>query len=407
MEMIAGHVAISPPKGVPVSDVDPYSVEILRDPEPYYAELRAKGPVVYIPKYSVLAVGRYPETKEIFSDWERFVSSRGVGLDDFAHGQSWRPNSIILEVDPPEHTAVRKVMIRAMSPKVAAGYKQMFFDEAARLINDLLTRDGFDAVGDFAEVFPTNVFPKAVGMTDVNKRHLVDYGAMVFNSLGPDNDICKATMVKAAEIIPWINAACARDRLTGDGMGGILYAAADAGDITHDEAGLLVRSFLSAGVDTTVSSIGNALICLAQHPAEFEKLKADPSLARPCFEEVLRYTSPVHTFCRTAKADTQVSGVDIAEHSKVLCVLGSANMDPDKWDSPQEFRINRKPAGHLAFGVGVHGCVGQNIARAEMEAVLTTLAQKVDRIELLEQPVWRPNNAMHALDRMMVRFHSA
>ncbi|WP_255200108.1 MULTISPECIES: cytochrome P450 [unclassified Sulfitobacter] len=407
MEMIAGHVAISPPKGVPVWDVDPYSVEILRDPEPYYAELRAKGPVVYIPKYSVLAVGRYPETKEIFSDWERFVSSRGVGLDDFAHGQSWRPNSIILEVDPPEHTAVRKVMIRAMSPKVAAGYKQMFFDEAARLINDLLTRDGFDAVGDFAEVFPTNVFPKAVGMTDVNKRHLVDYGAMVFNSLGPDNDIRKATMVKAAEIIPWINAACARDRLTGDGMGGILYAAADAGDITHDEAGLLVRSFLSAGVDTTVSSIGNALVCLAQHPAEFEKLKADPSLARPCFEEVLRYTSPVHTFCRTAKADTQVSGVDIAEHSKVLCVLGSANMDPDKWDSPQEFRINRKPAGHLAFGVGVHGCVGQNIARAEMEAVLTTLAQKVDRIELLEQPVWRPNNAMHALDRMMVRFHSA
>lgn len=407
MEMIAGHVAISPPKGVPVWDVDPYSVEILRDPEPYYAELRAKGPVVYIPKYSVLAVGRYPETKEIFSDWERFVSSRGVGLDDFAHGQSWRPNSIILEVDPPEHTAVRKVMIRAMSPKVAAGYKQMFFDEAARLVNDLLTRDGFDAVGDFAEVFPTNVFPKAVGMTDVNKRHLVDYGAMVFNSLGPDNDIRKATMVKAAEIIPWINAACARDRLTGDGMGGILYAAADAGDITHDEAGLLVRSFLSAGVDTTVSSIGNALVCLAQHPAEFEKLKADPSLARPCFEEVLRYTSPVHTFCRTAKADTQVSGVDIAEHSKVLCVLGSANMDPDKWDSPQEFRINRKPAGHLAFGVGVHGCVGQNIARAEMEAVLTTLAQKVDRIELLEQPVWRPNNAMHALDRMMVRFHSA
>lgn len=407
MEMIAGHVAISPPKGVPVWDVDPYSADILRDPNPYYAELRAKGPVVYIPKYSVLAVGRYLETKEIFSDWERFVSSRGVGLDDFAHGQSWRPNSIILEVDPPDHTAVRKVMIRAMSPKVAAGYKQLFFDEAARLIDDLLTRDGFDAVGDFAEVFPTNVFPKAVGMTDVNKRHLVDYGAMVFNSLGPDNDIRKATMVKAAEIIPWINAACARDRLTGDGMGGILYAAADAGDITHDKAGLLVRSFLSAGVDTTVSSIGNALACLAQHPAEFEKLKADPSLARPCFEEVLRYTSPVHTFCRTAKADTQVSGVDIAEHSKILCVLGAANMDPDKWDNPQEFRIDPKPAGHLAFGVGVHGCVGQNIARAEMEAVLTTLAQKVDRIELLEQPVWRPNNAMHALDRMMVRFHSA
>ena len=407
MKMIAGHVAIKPPKGVPIWDIDPYSAEILRDPAPYYAELRAKGPIVYIPKYSVLAVGRYAETKEVFSDWERFVSSRGVGLDDFAHGQSWRPNSIILEVDPPEHTAVRKVMIRAMSPKVAANYKQMFLVVAERLIDDLLTRDGFDAVEDFAEVFPTDVFPKAVGMTDVNKRHLVDYGAMVFNSLGPDNDIRKATMGKAAEIIPWINAACARERLTGDGMGGILYAAADAGEITHDEAGLLVRSFLSAGVDTTVSSIGNALACLAQNAAEFKKLKADPSLARPCFEEVLRYTSPVHTFCRTAKAATQVAGIDIPEHSKILCVLGSANMDPDKWGDPQAFRIDRKPSGHLAFGVGVHGCVGQNIARAEMDAILTTLAQKVKRIELLSAPLWRPNNAMHALDHMQIRLHRA
>jgi cytochrome P450 len=168
----------------------------------------------------------------------------------------------------------------------------MFFDLADAMIDDFLTRSSFNAVGNFAEVFPTAVFPKAFGMTDVNKRHLVDYRAMVFNSLGPDNDIRKATMVKAAEIIPWINAACARKRLTHDSMGAILYDAADAGEITHEEARFLVRSFLSTGVDTAISSIGNAMVYLVQHPGEFEKLKAYPALARPCFEEVLRYTSP-------------------------------------------------------------------------------------------------------------------
>ncbi|MEH6646233.1 cytochrome P450 [Sulfitobacter sp.] len=403
--MIEGHKAIAPPKGAAIWDIDPYAPEILAKPEAYYAELRAKGPVVFIPKYGILAVGRFAETKEVFSDYSRFVSSRGVGLDDFKHTRAWRPPSIILEVDPPEHTRTRKVMIKAMSPRVAASQRDMFMQTAETMIDDLLTRDSFDAVAEFAESFPTTVFPKAVGMKDGNPRHLVDYGAMVFNSLGPDNPIRQASLGRAPQIIAWITKACARDRLLKGGMGEMLYKAADAGEITQEEAGFLVRSFLSAGVDTTVTAIGNALYCLGRNPQEYDKLRAGPSLARACFEEVLRYTSPVHSFCRTANLDTQVSGIAIKESSKVLCVLGSANMDPDKWGDPENFRVDRKPQGHLAFGVGVHGCVGQNVARAEMDAVLTVLAQKVSRIELKREPVWRPGNAMHALDSMQIRLH--
>ena len=167
---------------------------------------------------------------------------------------------------------------------------------------------------------------------------------------------------------------------------------------------MLVRSFLSAGVDTTVTGIGNALWCLAHNPQQWEKLKAEPKLARPAFEEVLRYTSPVHSFARTAGHDTDIAGFPTLEGSKIICVLGAANMDPDKWGDPEIFRIDRRPQGHMAFGAGIHGCVGQNIARGELEAVLQAMTEQVDRIELAGPPVWRPNNAIHALDRLPIKF---
>ena len=161
---------------------------------------------------------------------------------------------------------------------------------------------------------------------------------------------------------------------------------------------------LSAGVDTTVAALGNAICCLAANPGEFERLKADPSLARPAFEETLRYTSPVHTFCRTASVDTEVGGIEISTGTKILCVLAAANLDEDHWPDAGRFDITRRPTGHLALGVGIHNCVGQNVARAEGEAVLAALAAKVDSIELTGEPIWRPNNALHALAQLRVAF---
>lgn len=404
MELVEGHKAITPPDGMPVWDVDPFDEAILVDPDPYYAELIAKGPVVYIPRWSVLAVGQYASTHKVFTDHENFVSSRGVGLNDFRIGTPWRPPSIILEVDPPDHARTRKVMAKALSPKVVKGLAQQFRDTAEPLVDALLERGTFEGVTDLAEAFPVSVFPPAVGMRDVDQRNLVDYGACVFNAMGPDNRMRRWALERNAEISPWIMAACARDRLTGDGIGAMIYEAADAGEIGEDEAAMLVRSLLSAGVDTTVTGIGNALWAFSRNPGEWDKLRADPSLARPAIEEVLRYTSPVHTFGRTANVDTEIAGFPVEEGTKVICVLGAANMDPDKWGDPQAFRIDRRPTGHMAFGAGIHGCVGQNIARGEMEALLTVMAAKVSRIEPAGDAVWRPNNAIHALDKLPLRF---
>jgi len=325
-----------------------------------------------------------------------------VGLTDFKHAEPWRAPSIILEVDPPYHDKTRRVLVRALSPNAIESLKPRFRQTADALIDELLEKGTFDAVTDLAERFPTTVFPPAVGLKEIDPRRLLDYGAMVFNALGPDNARRRHWMGKASEIVPWIAEQCRRERLSSDGLGAVIYAASDQGEITEQEAGMLVRSLLSAGLDTTTTGLGNALWCLAHHPQEFAKLKADPGLARATFEETLRLTSPIHTFCRTASNQTQVSGVDIPRDAKVLCVLGAANLDPEHWTNPDRFDISRKNRDHLAFGVGIHGCVGQAVARAEAEAVLGAIANRVAAIELVGKPEWRPGNAIHALDKLPI-----
>ena len=405
--MIEGHLEIEVPAGVPVWDVDPYDPAILTDPLDYYAELRSKGPFAYIPKYSILACGRYQETKEVFSDWERFVSSRGVGLQDFSLGEPWRPPSLVLEVDPPYHTKTRAVIERALSQKAVADLREKFRVAAENLIDELLEKGAFEAVQELAETFPTTVFPDSVGLRQSDRQRLVDYGEMVFSAIGPDNELRRKAMAQGADVASWIMEQCQRDRLKPEGFGATVYAAADAGEITEEEAGMLVRSMLSAGVDTSVTALGSAVWCLANNPDQFERLKADPKLARWAFEETLRYISPVHSFCRTANGETEVGGIKIVEGAKVLCVLGAANLDESHWPEADKFDIERRPTGHLALGVGIHGCVGQNVARAEGEAVLTAIANKVGSIELAGDTVWRPNNSIRALDRLPVTFRAA
>jgi cytochrome P450 len=404
VKLIDEHVGITCPDGVQAWDIDPYGDEVLANLEAYYGELRARGGFVYLSRYAMLACGRYAETREVFSDWKRFVSSRGVGLTDFKLAKPWRPPSIILEVDPPDHARTRTVMSRVMSPPAVASLKARFQAAADSLVDDLLAKGTFDAVTDLAEAYPTTVFPQAVGLTDDDARRLIDYGAMVFNALGPDNALRRKAMSRGPDVVPWIMEQCRRARLAPGGFGAMIYAAADRGEIAEDEAGMLVRSLLSAGVDTTVTGIGNAIWCLACNPEEFGRLKANPGLALPAFEEVLRFTSPVHSFCRTANQTSEVNGVTIPQDAKILCALGAANLDPQQWPHADRFDVMRRPTGHLAFGVGIHGCVGQIVARAEAEALLSSIARKVGSLSLAGEPVWRPGHAIHALDSLPVTF---
>ncbi|MBV8615844.1 MAG: cytochrome P450, partial [Acetobacteraceae bacterium] len=200
---------------------------------------------------------------------------------------------------------------------------------------------------------------------------------------------------------------CRRESLAPDGMGAQIHAAADRGEITADEAPLLVRSLLTAGLDTTVSGLGAAIYCLARFPEQFQRLRADPGLARAAFEEAVRYESPVQTFFRTTARAAEIGGVPVAEGEKVLMFLGAANRDPRRWENPDAYDITRRNAGHVGFGAGIHGCVGQVLARMEGEAVLGALARKAAAIEITGPPTRRYNNTLRALARLPVRLVGA
>jgi 4-methoxybenzoate monooxygenase (O-demethylating) len=299
-----------------------------------------------------------------------------------------------------------------LSPAAIRALRADFTAAADALIDALLQRGSFDAVRDLAEAYPLTVFPDAVGMPRENRRFLLPYGNMVFNSFGPRNAFFEAAVRDAAPVLEWVTAQSRRDALAPVGFGAVIHAAADTGEVARDEAEILVRSLLTAGVDTTVNGLGAALYCLARFPAQFERLRADPSLARGAFEEAVRLESPVQTFFRTTVRDVAIGAATdgeetIGEGRKVLLFLGAANRDPRRWEQPDDYDITRRAAGHVGFGTGIHGCVGAVLARLEGEVVLTALARKVARIEIAGTPRRRYNNTLRGLASLPMRLHAA
>jgi 4-methoxybenzoate monooxygenase (O-demethylating) len=387
----------------PVSSVDPFSHAFMHDPYPHHQAMREAGPVVWLEQYGVWAMARHQEVCDALTDWESYCSSAGVGLSDFRKEPPWRPPSIILEADPPLHTRTRAVLTRVLSPAAINVLRTRFEREAEALVARLVEQREFDGIGDFSEAYPVKVFPDAVGISEHGRENLLPYGSMVFNGFGPRNDLFYAAMADAGPVREWIMANCSRAALAPDGLGMQIYQAVESGELTEDEAGMLVRSFLSAGIDTTVYSLGNALYCFATNPAQWSLLRENPKLIRGSFEEVLRFESPVQCFFRTTTREVDVGGVRLGDGDKVLLMFGAANRDPRRWDNPDTFDVTRRAAGHMTFGTGIHGCVGQAVARLEAEAVFSALARHVQAFELTGEPTRRLNNLLRGFDTLPLR----
>jgi len=387
----------------PVSAADPFADDFLRDPFAFHEALREAGPVVWLERYGIWAMARYTEVHEALRDWETFCSSAGVGLSDFRKEKPWRPPSLLLEADPPEHSRARKAVARALSPRTVRALRAEFAREAGELVRELIARGRVDGVRDIAEAFPLRVFPLAVGLNSGGGDQLLAYGNMAFNAFGPRNRLQRDSMTRAEGVIAWIAAQCRREALADGGLGARIYASADEGAVTAGEAALLVRSLLTAGVDTTVIGLGCALDCLARDPDQWQLLRDDLALAGPAFEEALRFASPVQTFFRTTTRDVTVGGVTMAAGEKVLLFLAAANRDPRRWDHPDRFDIRRRAVGHVGFGVGIHACVGASLARLEGEVLLEVLARQVATLEPAGQPQRRLNNTLSGFASLPLR----
>ena len=381
---------------LPSSDLDPFSIDFFDNPFPDHERLREAGPVVWLERYGIYAVARHAEVHQVLNDWGTFCSSRGVGLQDFSREKPWRQPSLVLETDPPEHDRARKVLARVLSPVTMRELRDGFAAAADAMVAGLIGRK-IDGISDLAEAFPLSVFPDRIGLTQDGREHLLPYAGLAFNAFGPDNALRREAMARAAPHIAWVTEQCRRENLSPDSIGARIHAAADSGEVTADEATLLVRSLLTAGIDTTVNGIGAALYCLARSPDQFAALRADPKLARNAFEEAVRFESPVQTFFRTTTRETELSGVPLPEGTKVLMFLASANRDPRRWDRADAYDITRKTSGHVGFGSGVHMCVGQLVARLEGEVVLEALARHATAIEIAGTPVRSYNNTLRGL----------
>jgi 4-methoxybenzoate monooxygenase (O-demethylating) len=388
------------------SDLDPFTPQVLADPFEMHRTLRDLGPVVWIRKYGVYALARHAEVHAALNDPASFSSATGVGLMDLRSGEAWRPPSLLIEADPPDHTRARRVVTSALTPRVVAALAEAFRGRAGEILDSVVERGEVDAVAEIAEAFPLSVFTDAVGldpdMSLDERRKLLLYGRMVNNSFGPRNQMYMDALRAADGIAEWVMEQCQPEAFRPDSIGRRIHEAAAASGYSVPEAALIMRSLLSAGVETTVNGIANALLAFARNPAAWQSIR-ETGETRRGFEEVLRFDSPVQVFFRTAVHDIEIGEDRIPADARVMLLLGSANRDPRFWDAPDRFDVHRAPTGHVGFGSGIHACVGQMVARLEGDILLSELAARVATLEVTAPPERLLNNTLRGLEKLPLR----
>jgi cytochrome P450 len=386
----------------PRLDVDQFALDVLLDPYPFHEVLREHAPVSYVEKYNTYVTGRYDEVKAVLNDWENFTSTYGAGLADIRKPDNWRQPGPVVESDPPSHTNVRQVLTKIISPKVIRGWQEDFATYAAAQADRVVAHGEVNGAKDIAEDFVMTVFPASLGL-ESHPENMVIVGDFNFNALGPPNALFQESNRKLGGIMDWYEETQGRERIKPGSFSDQVYAAEDAGQVEKGVAKGMVRTMLRGGMDTTISGIGSSLLLMARHPEIWAGLRQNRARLKMVFEEAIRLESPIQSYFRTTKRPVELGGIELAAETKIQIFIGSANRDPRKWDNPDRYDIARAMAGHLAFGAGIHLCIGQMIARMEAEAVLGALLDRVERIELTGDPVYRPLNTLRTLDQLPLR----
>jgi 4-methoxybenzoate monooxygenase (O-demethylating) len=235
------------------------------------------------------------------------------------------------------------------------------------------------------------------------------FGNMVWATLGPVNELFEAAMRDTGPVIAWVERCCSRENLAPDSLGSQMFLAADRGEITHDEAKLLVGILLSAAADTTVMTLANAIRAFALFPEQYQLVRANPSLVRAAFEESLRWDSPSRMAGRITMQDVEIEGVVIPKGERCGLMFAAANRDPRKWFEPDRFDVRRanivgSGRGHLGWGYGVHSCVGRVLAGLEADALLGAIVRRIHSFEMAGEPEPWMTTIGHGPEKLPVSF---
>jgi len=361
------------------------------------------------------AVTRHADVWAVDRDFQNFSSEPTIMIPDPppGQGQGFGPYKMMLMMDPPEHTAFRK-LIRQEFTLPAARLREERIQALARQIVDAVigrckgTWGECDFVGEVAGEMPSFVIAELMGLPLSDGRELYKLTEIIHTA--PEALPPGAGGAAVAKMFEYGSGVIAEKRARpGDDLASKLLACEVDGRKLEDVEFLLFFLLLvDAGGDTTRNLLSGGLLALMEHPGQFAWLMADlPARLAVAREELLRWTSPVIYMRRTARHDVELAGQQIKEGDKVVMYFGAANRDPAVFERPDALDLAREPNPHIAFGTGPHGCLGQHIARIEIDAMLSEVLTRMTDFELPAPPEWLPSNFISGPKTMPLRFRAA
>jgi cytochrome P450 len=367
---------------------DPYDFEIDTDPYPVWRRLRDEAPLYHNEKYGFHAVSRYEDVRKVLLDWQTFSSAKGTVLELIRSGMEIPPGSIIFE-DPPGHNLHRGLLSRVFSPRKMAEIEPQVRAMAAGYLDPLVGRTSFDLVAEVGIQVPMRTIGMLLGIPEEDQRAIrdqIDASLRLEEGAIPGDTVSYGDMeqmTKAFEdYIAW-----REQHPSDDVMTDLLTAEyedehGERRRLTRTEVLNYVNLLAAAGNETTTRLIGWAGKVLAEHPDQLRDLAEHRDLVPNAIEELLRFEAPSPVQARYVNHDVEIHGQTVPAGGIVLALNGSANRDERKYEDPDRFDVRRKIDQHLAFGYGIHLCLGAALARMEGRVVLDELVARFPHWEV-------------------------
>ncbi len=357
-------------------EYNPLSPEVQANPFPYYARLRRDTPVLWVEPLRAWMVSRYQDVEYAIRNPQLFssagFSAQALGDLNPVPGAPW-----ILEMDPPDHTRVRKLVNKAFTPRLIKALEPRLRSITQELLGPLRSAGEFDFVRAFSTPLPVIVIAEMLGVEPERRDEFKRWSDDVVSGTNRPSAAHERERIRrsGAELRAYFEDAIAQRRAAPreDLITALVRAEEERQMLTSNEILALTVVLLLAGNETTTNLLGNAVLTLLEHPAEAAKVRADRTLVPSLVEEVLRYESPVQVIFRQTTREVELAGTTIPAGATVFLLLGSANRDEQKFPDPDRFDVTRNPRDHLAFGYGIHYCLGAELARLEAKVALESL----------------------------------
>jgi cytochrome P450 len=347
------------------------------NPFPWYQTMRDSSPVTYNPDRWSWNVFTYDDVQRVLSDYAVFSSQFGGGRQD--NSQPFAASMI--STDPPRHRQLRALVTQAFTPRSVDALAPRITTIVSDLLDQVMARGHLDVVQDFGVPLPVTVIAEMLGIPVQDREQFKHWSDAVVAGAGEGAGMQgDATRQMAAYFMKMVEE---RRRHPGDDLiSGLLAAEIDGQHLTLTELLGFGSLLLVAGNETTTNLIGNALLTFAEQPDVWPRLRAHPELIPQAIEEVLRYRSPVQSMFRVVTTDTEIHGQSLRAGSFMVAWIGSANHDAAQFPDPEHFDIDRSPNRHIAFGHGIHYCLGAPLARLEAKIALTAMLERFETVSL-------------------------